>query len=142
ADRHLVAVFGEHAERGVAAGRREIFWKNPREDQPDPVRNAVALLRADRSEEKVVFVRLKEGGRISSQELVVGKRAPDRQENQEHHRDRSPPTPECLHELPKRQDHAPLVSRTASVSSTASGTKNTRSKYPSTWYSGAWKPMK
>jgi hypothetical protein len=38
-----VPILGEHSERRISSGRRQVLGKNPWEDEPDPVRDAVGL---------------------------------------------------------------------------------------------------
>ena len=87
ADRHLVPVLAEDAERGISPRRRKILGENAREGEPHPVRNAVGFFGADRPEEEMILVGGEEGRRLGTEEMVVGEHAADDRQHEQRARD-------------------------------------------------------
>ena len=90
ADRHLVAVLAEDAERRVPARARQVLGKDAGQHQPDPVGHALLRLGADRSEQKVLFVRREVRGRRLAEELHVRHAADDRSDDDHDEQRRRP----------------------------------------------------
>jgi len=134
-DRHLVTVASEHTDGRVAARRRQVFGKNARQDEPDPVRHALIGFRAHRAVEKVFFVGREVRRRFLAEELGVNEEAG----RDEQHRDDQPdqtaarrrePGHGALHSGTRAAARCErrASSRASAASSSTSGTKKTKSK--------------
>ena len=82
-DRHFVSVARQDAERRVAARAGQILREHARQDQPDPVRNALLGLGADRAVEEVLFVGREVRRRLLAEESVVDEQPAERHQHEQ-----------------------------------------------------------
>ena len=137
ADRQLATVLRQEAEGGIPARRRQQIGKDPRQHQPDPVRDAFGRLGPDRSEQEVIFGRGEVGRRLLAEEALVDQRSPTPCPGRRAARTRGgarsgPDDP--VHQALDAAGFAasdPEAPLTATSSRSSSGTRNTRSKSPS-----------
>ena len=135
ADRHLVAVLRHDAGRGVSARSRQIFGEDARQHEPDPVRDALFALGADRSEQEVLFVRREVRRRLLAEEFHIGDRpAHDREDNEQEPEDRVTRSKPSRHATPPFSNA--LICLRAIDRRIVSGTRKTKSNVPNIRYSG------